>query len=121
MTILVEPASGYRLCRFVDCRFKWVGEDLGEPTKIFTACTFENCDFGKPLREFLANAMSATIDGELQSELARKLALEEAVRRIRRRHPRLTVQCLDPCCSSERQFIARWVSAEYRTLIAEAA
>jgi len=120
MTILIEPASSYKLCRFESCRFKWIGEDVGGLNNIFSICTFDNCDFGRPLREFLAYTNGATIDQEAQSELTRRLALEEAVRRIRRRHPYLTAQCLDPCCRDERQFIARWVSAEYRNIIAEA-
>jgi hypothetical protein len=121
ITILIEPASSYKLCRFESCRFKWIGEDVDEPAKIFSICAFDNCDFGRPLKEFLAYTNSSTIDQESQTELTRRLALEEAVRRIRQRHPYLTAQCLDPCCRDERQFIARWVSAEYHNIIAEAA
>ena len=120
-TILIDPISSFKLCHFVRCRFKWEGEDIGEPTKIFFSCNFDDCDFGMLLKEFLAYAYASTIDQESQLQLTRRLALEEAVRRIRRRHPHLTAQCLDPCCRDERQFIAQWVSNEYRNIIAEAA
>jgi hypothetical protein len=117
-TISIEPTSKYKLCRFSRCRFKWAESHV---VKVFSGCTFEDCDLGMPLKEFLAHGIGSTVDQEAQSELLRRLALEEAVRRIRRRHPDLTVQCLDPCCSDERQVIAQWVSAEYRNIIAEAA
>ena len=116
-TILIVPASSFKLCRFVNCRFEWAGE----PTNIFSDCTFDNCDLGMPLHEFLVHTHGSIFDQEPQPLLTRRLALEEAVRRIRRRHPRLTVQCLDPCCRDERQFIAQWVSAEYHNIIADAA
>jgi hypothetical protein len=119
--ILVEPDFSYKLCRFVKCEFGWPAEGVAAPTKIFFACSFDDCEIAMPLREFLAYNESATIDQELQSQVARRIALEEAVRRTRRRHPFLTAKCLDPCCQEERQFIARLVSAEYSTIVAEAA
>jgi hypothetical protein len=87
----------------------------------FFACTFDDCAFGKPLGEFLAFNDASTIDQEPQQQVARRLALEEAVRRTRRRHPYLTAQCLDPCCHEERRFIAQVVTAEYSNIVAEAA
>jgi hypothetical protein len=119
MTILIEPASSYKLCRFERCDFRWAREV--DPTKIFFACTFGDCAFGRPLREFLAYSDASIIDQEPQQQVTRRLALEEAVRRTRRRHPYLTVQCLDPCCYEERRFIAQLVSAEYSNIVAEAA
>jgi hypothetical protein len=98
MTIRIEPASSYKLCRFVKCDFRWAIDRAGQPGKIFFACTFDDCMFGKPLGEFLAYSDASTIAQEPQQQVARRIALEEAVRRTQRRHPYLTVRCLDPCC-----------------------
>jgi hypothetical protein len=120
-TILVEPFASFKLCQFTRCCFQWEAEDNARPTKIFSDCNFDDCDFGMPVAEFLAFAYGAIIDQQLQLQLTRQQALEEAVRRIRRSHPLLTEQCLDPSCRDERQYLAQWVSAEYRRIIAEAA
>jgi hypothetical protein len=119
MTILIDPASSYKICRFVRCDFRW-GTD-GEPANVFFACSFEDCAYGRPLMEFLTCSIACTIDQEDQQQITRRIALEEAVRRTRRRHPYLTVKCLDPCCREERQLIAKLVSAEYSSIVAEAA
>jgi hypothetical protein len=121
MTILIDRGSSYKLGRFVKCDFRWAIDGAVQPGNIFFACSFDDCALGKPLGEFLAYSDASIIAQEPQQQVARRIALEEAVRRTRRRHPYPTIRCLDPCCHEERRFIAQVVTADYSNIVAEAA
>jgi len=118
-TVAVSCHSLFEDCHFKTCRFLWAGRAAGWREKIFLNCTFEDCDFGMPVAEFLAYTVGGVINtGESQS-LTRQQAIDEAVRRLQRERPFLMELSLRPSHQKAREQVAEWVRAEYQKIMAE--
>jgi hypothetical protein len=119
-TISVTRHSRFKLCQFHKCTFVWEGEAIGQETKLFLSCGFDDCDFGMPVDAFVGYTFASTFNRQYMPRLTREQALEEAVRRVHQQQPALTEQCLDPSSQAEREHLAERVNAEYRKILMDA-
>jgi hypothetical protein len=118
--VSVGPLSKFKLCHFTKCTLVWEAGVTEAKARLFLSCSFDDCDLGMPVKEFIAYAYDSTIDQQYMPRLTREQALEEAVRRVHQRQPALTEQCLDPSSQAERERLAEWVNVEFRKILMDA-
>jgi hypothetical protein len=118
-TVAVSCHSRFEDCHFRNCAFLWAGKASGWQTRIFVNCTFDDCDYGVPIVEFLAFTHGGGVKTKSDQRLAHQQIVDEAVRRLHIERPFLVELSLCPSHEKARQQVADWVRAEYQKITAE--
>jgi hypothetical protein len=118
-TVAVSCHSRFADCHFKRCEFLWAGKASGWQKKVFLDCTFEDCEFGMPVVEFLSYTTGGAINTDRGQGLSRQQAIDEAVRRLHHQRPFLVELSLRPSHDKAREQVIDWIRAEYQKIMAE--